>query len=163
MAAPSVTSDTPPSSQAHPNTTYVDLILGMERIESVYSPPWAEPLPVSTIIPPKSNAVAILNEFLADPSFSASTWFTDSSLLEGSAGGAAVRMERGIVQERLLIPLGDGQVAEGEVEGLVEAARVVGGEGLGGFLVVLLVLREVRCSTQPWDLLGALEAGLQGS
>jgi hypothetical protein len=32
---------------------------------------------------------------------------------------------------------------EGEVEGLVEAARVVGGEGLGGFLVVLLVLREV--------------------
>ena len=52
---------------------------------------------------------------------------------------------------------------EGEVEGLVEAARVVGGEGLGGFLVVLLVLREVRCSTQPWDLLGALGAGLQGS
>jgi hypothetical protein len=33
---------------------------------------------------------------------------------------------------------------EGEVEGCVEAARVVGGEGLGGFLAVLLVLREVR-------------------
>lgn len=52
---------------------------------------------------------------------------------------------------------------KGEVESLVEAARVVGGQGLGGFLVELLVLREVRCSTQPWDLLGALEAGLQGS
>lgn len=52
---------------------------------------------------------------------------------------------------------------EGEVEGCVEAARVVGGEGFGGFLAVLLVLREVRCSNQPWHLLGALEAGCMGA
>lgn len=49
----------------------------------------------------------------------ASTWFTDGSLLAGSAGGAAVHVVKGKVIERILIPLGDGQVAEGEMEGLL--------------------------------------------
>ncbi|KAJ6602549.1 hypothetical protein DFH09DRAFT_1301571 [Mycena vulgaris] len=81
----------------------IDHTLGMEQIESVYSPPWAEPLPVSIITPHKSNAVAVLEELLADPIFAGAVWYTDGSLLNGSAGGAAV--------------------AEGEVEGLVQAIK----------------------------------------
>jgi ribonuclease HI len=49
--------------------------------------------------------------------------YTDDSLLEGRAEGAAVRVENGIMKERMLIPLGDGQVAEGEVEGLLRATE----------------------------------------
>ncbi|KAJ7089131.1 hypothetical protein C8R44DRAFT_892507 [Mycena epipterygia] len=95
----------------------------MERILPVYAAPWAEPLPVTTIIPSKEDAVAMLEQYLADPGFFHSTWFTDGSLLNGSAGGAAVRIEDGAVHERILIPLGDGQVAEGEVEGVLRATE----------------------------------------
>ncbi|KAJ7210355.1 hypothetical protein GGX14DRAFT_363291, partial [Mycena pura] len=43
----------------------------------------------------------------------------DGSLLEGRAGGAAVRLEDGKERERLLEPLGNGQVCDGEMAGLV--------------------------------------------
>jgi ribonuclease HI len=41
--------------------------------------------------------------------------------MEGKAGGTAVRVEEGRMRERLVIPLGDGQVYEGEMAGLLEA------------------------------------------
>ncbi|KAJ7215025.1 hypothetical protein GGX14DRAFT_359844 [Mycena pura] len=95
----------------------------MEQILPVYSAPWAPPLPVTTIIPPKETAVEVLNEFLADAEYTESTWFTDGSLLEGSAGGAAVQIVREKVVARILIPLGAGQVAEGEIEGILRATE----------------------------------------
>ncbi|KAJ7934515.1 hypothetical protein B0H13DRAFT_2305613 [Mycena leptocephala] len=91
--------------------------LGLERIIPVYSPPLAVPLPVTTVNPDKEDAVDVLKQLLADGTFAG------ASLLDGSAGGAAVRFERGIVHERILIPLGDGQVAEGEIEGLVRGTQ----------------------------------------
>ncbi|KAF8183331.1 hypothetical protein K438DRAFT_1766998 [Mycena galopus ATCC 62051] len=93
-------------------------LLDMEPILPVYAPPWVEPLPVTTIMPDKDAAVELLNNLLADQEFESSTWFTDGSLLEGKAVGAAIRLERGRQCEEILIPLGDGQVMEGEVEGL---------------------------------------------
>ncbi|KAJ7096847.1 hypothetical protein C8R44DRAFT_889448 [Mycena epipterygia] len=102
---------------------HIDLALGMERILPVYAAPWAEPLPVNTFISSKEDAVAVLEQYLADPGFFHSTWFTDGSPLNGSAGGAAVRIEDGAVHERILIPLGDGQIAEGEVEGVLRATE----------------------------------------
>ncbi|KAJ7441160.1 hypothetical protein B0H11DRAFT_2252245 [Mycena galericulata] len=71
----------------------------------------------------------ILPRFLSDPGFARTTWFTDGSLLNGAAGGAAVRIEEGAVREKILIPLGDGQVAEGEVEGVLRATEKVMGDG----------------------------------
>ncbi|KAJ7320974.1 hypothetical protein DFH08DRAFT_942004 [Mycena albidolilacea] len=47
------------------------------------------------------------------------TWFTDGSLLAGLAGGAAVLVVDGGVRERILLPLGEGQVVECEIEGLL--------------------------------------------
>ncbi|KAJ7170322.1 hypothetical protein C8R43DRAFT_1120750 [Mycena crocata] len=44
-------------------------------------------------------------------------------LLDGSAGGAAIRIQDGIVHEEILIPLGDGQVTEGEVDGVVSGTK----------------------------------------
>ncbi|KAJ7869439.1 hypothetical protein B0H14DRAFT_3579822 [Mycena olivaceomarginata] len=76
------------------------------------------PLPVTTIIPAKEDAVKVLDKFLADVSLSGAIWYTDGSLLDGSAGWATIRMEKGVVRERIVIPLGAGQVAEGETEGL---------------------------------------------
>jgi hypothetical protein len=87
----------------------------MEHIEAVYLPPWAEPLTVTVVTPHKSNVVTVLDEFLVDPAFTKSTWYTDGSLLAGAAGGAAVCVEAGRMRERVLLPLGDGQVAEGEI------------------------------------------------
>ncbi|KAJ7829506.1 hypothetical protein B0H14DRAFT_3717362 [Mycena olivaceomarginata] len=49
-------------------------------------PPWADPLPVSTVIPDKSNAVAVLSEYLADTSYAGAMWYRDGSLMEGLAG-----------------------------------------------------------------------------
>ncbi|KAJ7701415.1 hypothetical protein B0H17DRAFT_1176436 [Mycena rosella] len=46
-------------------------------------------------LPSKEAAVLLLGEFLADAEYDGSTWFTDGSLLLGSAGGAAVQ----VVQE----------------------------------------------------------------
>ncbi|KAF8173855.1 hypothetical protein K438DRAFT_2050878 [Mycena galopus ATCC 62051] len=100
-------------------------LLGMELILLVYSAPWIESLPVSTIIPKKDQAVEILEALLADEGFAESTWFTDGSLLEGRAGGAAIRLMRGKQQELILLPLGEGQVMEGEVEGLLWATKSV--------------------------------------
>ncbi|KAJ7832131.1 hypothetical protein B0H14DRAFT_3463575 [Mycena olivaceomarginata] len=113
----------PPPSILPALFTVPDLTLGLERIIPVYSPPWATPLPVTTIIPDKEDAVDVLKQFLADSSFSGSTWYTDGSLLDGSAGGAAVRVESGVVCERIVIPLGDGQVTEGEMEGLLRGTE----------------------------------------
>jgi hypothetical protein len=67
--------------------------------------------------------VAGLDEFLSDPIYAGAVWYTDGSLLEGSTGGAVMRVEDGAVCERILIPLGDGQVAEGEIEGLLQATK----------------------------------------
>ncbi|KAF8140736.1 hypothetical protein K438DRAFT_1995724 [Mycena galopus ATCC 62051] len=76
----------------------------MEHILPVYAPPWAEPLSVTTVIPNKDDAIDVLTHYLANDDFTLSTWFTDGSLMEGSAGGAAIWL-----------------VAEGEIEGLLQA------------------------------------------
>jgi hypothetical protein len=52
----------------------IDFTLGMEPIEFVYSSPWSSPLPVTTIIPSKDEAVTILHALLADDGFVGSTW-----------------------------------------------------------------------------------------
>ncbi|KAJ7669788.1 hypothetical protein B0H17DRAFT_1209542 [Mycena rosella] len=132
VSAPPVTSDIPHVQQVQPP----NLTLGMEQIVSVYSPPWAEPLPVTTIIPTKFTAIDVLNELLADPIYANSTWYTDRSLLAGRAGGAAVLVIGGVVHKRILIPLGDGQVAEGEIEGLVRATERVLGYHISHILIV---------------------------
>jgi ribonuclease HI len=95
--------------------------LGLEPILPVYAAPWALPLPVTTIIPPKEEALRALDAALVDERRSLATWYTDGSLLDGRAGGSAVRVERGREAERVIIPLGDGQVCEGEMEGLLAA------------------------------------------
>lgn len=101
------------------STVDFDSSLGLEPIVPVYAPPWATPLPVTTVILPKEDALAALEAALADERRRCSTWFTDGSLLEGRAGGAAVRVEDGKEMERVCVPLGDGQVCDGEMEGLV--------------------------------------------
>ncbi|KAJ7843986.1 hypothetical protein B0H14DRAFT_3139452 [Mycena olivaceomarginata] len=90
----------------------------MELILLVYSAPWIETLPVSTIISEKDQAADVLDTILVDEGFAESPWFTDGSLLEGRAGGAAIRLARGKQQDRILLPLGEGQVMESEVESL---------------------------------------------
>ncbi|KAF7371586.1 Transcription factor [Mycena venus] len=98
-------------------------LLGMELILPVYSPPWADPLPVMTAIAAKDSALEVLSAFLEDTDYAETTWFTDGSLLEGKAGGAAIRLEQGSLREEILVPLGDGQVMEGEVEGIIAATE----------------------------------------
>ena len=41
-------------------------------------------------------------------------------MLDGRAGGAAVRVEGGVQQEVIHIPIGNGQVAEGENEDILQ-------------------------------------------
>ncbi|KAF7372324.1 reverse transcriptase [Mycena venus] len=113
-----------------------DFTLGMEPILPVYAAPWAPPLPVATVIPPKQSAVSVLNDFLADDDYARATWYTDGSLLAGSAGGAAVWVVKGRVQARILIPLGKGQVAEGEIEGILKATERALSEGADHILIV---------------------------
>jgi hypothetical protein len=67
----------------------------------------------------KDDALRALDVALADERRRASTWFMDESLLAGQASGATVRVEDGEERERLHIPLGDGQVCEGEMEELL--------------------------------------------
>lgn len=62
---------------------------------------------------------------------------TDGSLLDGRAGGTAVRVEHGVERERVLLPLGEGQVAEGEVEGLICATERTLNAGDRRILIVL--------------------------
>ncbi|KAJ7859078.1 hypothetical protein B0H14DRAFT_3631373 [Mycena olivaceomarginata] len=123
LAAPPVTPHAPPTQISTTALADVDLRLGMEQIFPTYAPPWSEPLPVSTHIPSKEDAIAALNAHLAHHRHSAEIWYTDGSLLEGSAGGAAVRVIGPEVLERILVPLGEGQVAEGEIEGLLRATE----------------------------------------
>jgi hypothetical protein len=56
-------------------TMLVDFTLGMEPIKPIYAPPWANPLPVTTIIPTKDEAVAVLQALLMDVGFTSSTWY----------------------------------------------------------------------------------------
>ncbi|KAJ7152594.1 hypothetical protein C8R43DRAFT_886247 [Mycena crocata] len=91
----------------------------MEPILPVYAAPWAPPLPVTTVILPKEHALQALEVALGDERRKGATWFTDGSLLEGRAGGAAVRVEDGREKERLVVPLGESEVCDGEMEGLV--------------------------------------------
>ncbi|KAF8185515.1 hypothetical protein K438DRAFT_2155311 [Mycena galopus ATCC 62051] len=77
MTAPPVTFDAaPPLSQTCPPTP-IDLTLGMERIYPVYAPPWIDLLPVTTIIPTKENATAVLQDLLSDSALASATWFTE--------------------------------------------------------------------------------------
>jgi ribonuclease HI len=101
----------------------LDATLGMEPIRPIYAPPWMEPLPVSTNIMPKEGALEALECALRDGRVAKSTWYTDGSLLDGRAGGAAVRVEHGREKERIKVPLGRGQVCEGEMEGLLKATE----------------------------------------
>jgi ribonuclease HI len=101
----------------------------MEPIAPSYAAPWLDPLPVTTVILPQENALQALDAVLADTRRRRSTWFTDGSLLEGRAGGAAVRVEGGREVERIMVPLGNGQVCEGEMEGLVQAMSKALGDG----------------------------------
>jgi ribonuclease HI len=98
-----------------------DSSLGMEPINLVYTPTWNPPLPVTTVILPQDEALQALDLALRDERRRASTWFTDGSLMEGWAGGAAVWVEGAREMERVIVPLGNGQVCEGEMEGLVQA------------------------------------------
>ncbi|KAJ7029710.1 hypothetical protein C8F04DRAFT_1398250 [Mycena alexandri] len=111
--------------------------LGMEPILPIYDAPWKNPLPVTTIIPPKEDALRALDLTTRDPVYQRSTWYTDGSLLEGRAGGAAVRVEDGVERERVEVPLGRGQVCEGEMEGLVRALERAVEDGCTSVLCVV--------------------------
>ncbi|KAF7372215.1 reverse transcriptase [Mycena venus] len=100
-----------------------DSSLGMEPILPVYAAPWSPPLPVTSVILAKEEALRALEIALDDSRRYRATWFTDGSLLDGKAGGAAVRVENGMVREKIVVPLGDGQVCEGEMEGLLRATE----------------------------------------
>jgi ribonuclease HI len=128
--------------------TPLDLTLGLERILPVYAPLWSEPLPVTTIIPSKELAIRTLDRLLMDVSqYAGATWFTDGSLLAGSAGGAAVLVVNGSVKDRILLPLGKGQVAEGEIEGLLRATEraLIG----GGDHILVVSDSQAGLSTSP--------------
>ncbi|KAF8143527.1 hypothetical protein K438DRAFT_1783716 [Mycena galopus ATCC 62051] len=63
------------------------------------------------------------------------TWFTDGSLMEGAAGGAVIGLVEGRMRERILLPLGKGQVVEGKIKGLLhtmERAIILGAHRSGG-------------------------------
>ncbi|KAJ7708189.1 hypothetical protein B0H17DRAFT_1031871 [Mycena rosella] len=111
-------------SEESPDTDF-DETLGMEPIVPVYAAPWTTPLPVTTIILPKEDALRALEVVMADKRRRDATCFTDGSLLEGCAGGAAVRVEGGVEKECIGVSLGDGQVCEGEMEGLLCATTKV--------------------------------------
>ncbi|KAJ6572181.1 hypothetical protein B0H19DRAFT_1065155 [Mycena capillaripes] len=93
----------------------------MEPIESIYIPPWSSPLPVTTIILDKSSTIAVLKDLLLDMLYLNAVWCIDSSLFEGLAGSAAVHVEGDRLLEWILISLIAGQVAEGEMEGILKA------------------------------------------
>ncbi|KAF8177786.1 hypothetical protein K438DRAFT_1978403 [Mycena galopus ATCC 62051] len=94
-----------------------DTTLGMEPIIPVFAAQWRETLPVQRVILAKDDTLEALDLERYDEA----TWFTDSSLLEDRAGGATVRVSRGAVKESVLVPLGLGQICDGEMEGLVRA------------------------------------------
>ncbi|KAF7372207.1 reverse transcriptase [Mycena venus] len=110
--------------------------LRMEPIVPVYAAPWALPLPVSTVILPKDEALKALEAAMGDERRRQATWLTDGSLLDGRAGGAAVRVEGGKEKERIVVPLGKGQVCEGEMEGLCQATGKAIWDGHDDVLVV---------------------------
>jgi hypothetical protein len=100
-----------------------DVSLRMEPILPVYAAPWDSPLPVTTVILPKEDAPCALSAALSDDRRRGATRYMDGSLMDGKAGGAAVRVEEGRMRERLVIPLGNSQVYEGEMAGLLEQRR----------------------------------------
>ncbi|KAF7372363.1 reverse transcriptase [Mycena venus] len=118
VSAPPVTSVVLPQCPTAP-----DLTLGLEPILPVYSPPWANPLPVNTVIPTKTSGLAVLKEFLANQRYEGSAWYTDGSLIKGRAGEAAVL----VVQ---------GKVAEGEVEGILGTTERAIALGVDQILIV---------------------------
>jgi hypothetical protein len=87
----------------------------MEPILPVYAAPLRKPLPVTTSILPKVDVLRALSLALGDER-RAATWFTDGSLLDGRAGEPAVRVEGGEEKEKLVMPLGDREVCDGEME-----------------------------------------------
>ncbi|KAJ7334820.1 hypothetical protein DFH08DRAFT_939562 [Mycena albidolilacea] len=93
LDGPQITSDWLDTTRL-PSEVFVEQ-LGMEPISSIYAPPWADPLPVSIVTPSKSNVVAVLSQYLSDPTYAKATWYSDGSLLAGVAGGAAVRVANG--------------------------------------------------------------------
>jgi hypothetical protein len=88
----------------------------MECIVPTYTEPRSTPLPVTTVIPDKEDAPRALALALEQKRHRGATWYMDGLLLDGRAGGAAVRVEGGREKERTVIPLGEGQVYDGEVE-----------------------------------------------
>jgi hypothetical protein len=94
----------------------------MEPISSIYAPPWADPSPFR-LLPSRSRTPLRSSADISDPTYAKATWYSDGSLLAGAAGGAAVRVANSRVCNRILVPLGEGQVAEGEVEGIVQATE----------------------------------------
>ncbi|KAJ7231768.1 hypothetical protein C8J57DRAFT_1533427 [Mycena rebaudengoi] len=115
-----------------PNETSApfDDSLGMEPIVPVYSAPWSSPLPVTTVILLKEDALRTQDV---------------------GQGGAAVRVEAGKLVERLVTPLGEGQVYEGEMEGLLSATRKALGDGHSAILCVADSQATLRgiLSTKP--------------
>ncbi|KAF7372237.1 reverse transcriptase [Mycena venus] len=97
-----------------------DSSLGMEPILPVYAASWSPPLPVTLVILAKEEALQALEIVLDDSRHYRATWFTDGSLLDGKVGGATVQVENAMVREKIVVLLGDGQVCEGEMEGLLQ-------------------------------------------
>jgi hypothetical protein len=137
-----------------------DSTLGMEPIVPLYAAPWLDPLPVTTAILPQESALQALDAVLGDTRRHRSTWFTDGSLLEGRAGGAAVRVEGGREVQRIVVPLGNGQACEGEMEGLVQAMSKALHDGEDHILCVAdsqaalrgILSRRVRDSSVPSNM-----------
>ncbi|KAJ6556100.1 hypothetical protein B0H19DRAFT_1071231 [Mycena capillaripes] len=108
---------------------------------------------------PKDSALEVLDTARRDERRRRATWYTDGSLLEGRAGGAAVRVEEGGEGERIMVPLGNWQVCEGEMEGLVRATERAIDSGESNILCVALrgILSTAARSGQfhavPYDIL----------
>ena len=64
-----------------------DSSLGMEPIVLVFAAPWSLPLPITTVILSKEEALRALGVVLSTDWQKQAIWFTDSSLLDGKAGG----------------------------------------------------------------------------
>ncbi|KAF7371197.1 reverse transcriptase [Mycena sanguinolenta] len=96
-----------------------DSSLGMEPIFPVYAAPWSSPLPVTTAIPGKEEALRALHVALGDNRRNGAAWYTDGSLLDGRA-----------------VPLEGGEVCEGEMEGLLHATEQTLADGHDDILCV---------------------------
>ncbi|KAJ7444419.1 hypothetical protein B0H11DRAFT_2250102 [Mycena galericulata] len=84
----SITKPGSKESQTDPDSVWSNMFAHSLRTPLPPPPP---PLQVSTVIPAKEDAIAVLKDFLADETFAGSTWFTDGSLLEGSVRRAMLK------------------------------------------------------------------------